>query len=298
MAAYSNQHTSQAPAVDFYGDASAWPMSELLHSEPLVERSELHNWRIRAHRHNDLTQIFLVLKGSAQARLDSVWHEVAAPSLLVIPQRVVHEFEWDKAAKGYVLSIRSELVHTLVQKMKPVAAAFQSAKIIDVTESRRFIHELFAEIHTECVDQRSLRDASLESMLRVLAIWLTRNSDSRSMPVSPPDRAARHLAKFVRAVDEQHKAHWSIAQYANALGLTPSHLNTICRKLADKSALDLVHARLLLAARRQLVYTERNIAGVAHHLGFVDPSYFTRFFKRKTGMTPGAYRRRSGTIYG
>ena len=99
-------------------------------------------------------------------------------------------------------------------------------------------------------------------------------------------------------VDAHHKSSWNVADYADALGITPSHLNAVCRRTAGKPALSIVHARLLLAARRELVYTEKNIAGIAHHLGFADPSYFTRFFKRETGMTPGAFRRRSGTFDG
>jgi AraC family transcriptional activator of pobA len=86
-----------------------------------------------------------------------------------------------------------------------------------------------------------------------------------------------------------------VADYADALGITPSHLNTVCKQLTGKSTLEVVHERLGLAARRELAYTERNIAGVAHRLGFEDPSYFTRFFKRETGVTPGEFRRRSGT---
>jgi len=286
---------NSVPAVDFYGDTSAWPISELVHSEPLVERSEVHNWRIRPHRHNDLTQIFFIFAGHGRARLDSVWHTATAPCLLMIPERVVHEFEWDNASDGYVLSIRSDLVNALTLRMKPVDRAFQTARVVDVAESSHFVREMFAEIHAECIDQRPLRDASLESLMRVLAIWLTRNTETLSPTTLSPDRAGLHFAKFTRLVDEQHKAHRSVAEYANALGISPSHLNATCRKLAGRSALDVIHARLLLAARRQLVYTERNIAGVAHHLGFVDPSYFARFFKRETGKTPGEFRRHSGT---
>ena len=296
MAKQDEDRARQVPAVDFYGDTATWPMSELVHSEPLVERSEMHDWKIRPHRHNDLAQLFLVLEGRGRARLDSVWYEVTAPCLLLIPVRVVHEFEWDNASAGYVLSISSSLINSLMRNMKPVEASMQSARIVDVSSSRGFVRELFAEIHIECVDRRPLRDASLESLVRVLAVWLTRNADSPTSAAAPPDRARTHFAKFTQAVNEHHKEHWSVAEYANILGISPSHLNAICRKLAEKSALDVIHARLMLAARRQLVYTEKNIAGVAYHLGFADPSYFARFFKRETGMTPAEYRKRSGTV--
>jgi AraC family transcriptional activator of pobA len=284
------------PAVDFYGDTSSWPMSELVHSERLVERSSLHGWRIRPHRHDDLTQLFLVLKGSGRARLDSVWHAVEAPCLLIIPERSVHEFEWAEASDGFVLSIRSSLVTALAQRIESLGPVFADAAMLDASESQQFLSELFAAIHDESVGQRSLKDVALDSLLRILAIWLARNSAMQATATAPASRAGKHYARFSRLVDKQHKLQWSVADYASALGITPSHLNAVCQQLVSRSALEVIHERLILAARRELAYTERNIAGVAHHLGFADPSYFTRFFKRQTGMTPGEYRRRSGTF--
>jgi len=281
------------PAVDFYGDTLAWPTSELLHSERLTERSRPHDWIIRPHRHNELIQLFLVLDGSGRARLDSVMHDVAGNSLLIIPERVVHEFEWVRGSEGYVLSIRSHLIAALARRIEPLGSIFDNASVVDATASRDFLDQIFSEIHMECTAQRPLKDVSLDSLLRVLAIWLARHSMARKSLSTLPGRAGKHYARFVKLVDERHKLHWSVADYANALGITPSHLNAVCRQLVGKSSLDLIHARLVLAARRELAYTESNIAGVAHRLGFADPSYFARFFRRNTGMTPGEYRRRS-----
>lgn len=291
-----NKLPDGVPAVDFYGDTSSWPMSELVHSERLIERSALHEWRIRPHRHDELTQLFLVLEGSGRARLDSVWHDVTSPCLLIIPERAVHEFEWAESSNGYVLSIRSSLAAVLVQRIQSLGTVFGDALLLDVSDSRQFISELFTAIHDESVGQAPLKDISLDSLIRVLAIWLARNPAGQSTTAAPASRAGKHYAKFMKIVDKHHKTQWSIADYASALGITPSHLNSICQQRVGKSALAIVHERLVLAARRELAYTERNIAGVAHHLGFADPSYFTRFFRRHTGMTPGEYRRRSGTF--
>lgn len=285
-----------APAVDFYGDTSAWPMSELVHCEKLVERSALHDWRIRPHRHNNLTQLFLVLDGSASARLDTVWQDVTAPCLIIVPERAVHEFKWAKASDGFVLSIHANLISALAQRVEALGAVFRDIAVVDEPLSLQFVSELFAEIHAESVGNRTLKDVSLDCLVRLLAIWLVRNSARQATTTTLPGRAGRHYARFVKLVDEKHKLHWSVAEYARALGITPSHLNAICKQMANKSTLAAIHERLVLAARRELAYTESNIAGVAHHLGFADPSYFTRFFKRETGMSPGEYRRRSGTF--
>lgn len=286
------------PAVDFYGDASTWPISELVHSENLIDRSELHGWRIRPHRHNDLMQLFLVLEGEGKARLDSEWLQVAAPSLIIVPERAVHEFKWAVASDGFALSIRSHLIAALSQRIEPLSAAFSNPAILDVSDSSQFLSGLFEAIHEESQESRLLKDVSLDALVRVLSIWLARNVAAESPAGSSPGRAGKHHSRFARLIDKHHKSQWSVADYASTLGITPSHLNAVCQKVTNKSALQIIHERLVLAARRELAYTERNVAGVAHHLGFADPSYFTRFFKRETGMTPAAYRRRSGTMNG
>jgi len=284
------------PAVDFYGDTSSWPLSELVHCEKLAERSELHDWQIRPHRHNDLTQLFIVLDGSGKAGLDSVWQDVQAPCVLIVPQRCVHEFDWAPSSDGYVLSIRSNVIAALEQRIEALGKIFNDARVIDISDSRQFIGELLAEIHAESQQQRSLKDVSLDSLVRVLAIWIARHSIAGEASTALSGRSLRHFTQFMQLVDAHHKRQWRAARYAKELGITASHLNTICHQQAGKSTLEIIHERLILAARRELAYTENNVAGVAYRLGFDDPSNFTRFFKRETGMTPGAYRRRSGTI--
>lgn len=64
--------------------------------------------------------------------------------------------------------------------------------------------------------------------------------------------------------------------------------------LANRSALQLLHERLLLEAKRQLTYTNMTIGQVADLLGFSEPAYFTRFFKRLTGLSPRDFRLRQG----
>ena len=232
MAHQDGKSPAPVPTVDFYGDTSAWPMSELVHSERLVKRSELHDWRIRPHRHNNLTQLFLVLEGSGKARLDSAWHDVASPCLLIVPERAVHEFEWLESSDGLVLSIRSNLVSALAQHIEPLGAIFGRAAMLNITESLPLITELFTAIHDECTALRPLKDVSLDSLIRVLAIWLARQTGTQAPAGALPGRAGKHYANFTRLLDEYHKSHWSVARYADALGITPSHLNAICQQLA------------------------------------------------------------------
>lgn len=63
-----------------------------------------------------------------------------------------------------------------------------------------------------------------------------------------------------------------------------------CRQISGESALDLLHGRLMLEARRLLAYTALPVSEIAVQLGYEDPAYFSKFFARSVGDTPSAYR--------
>jgi AraC family transcriptional activator of pobA len=81
----------------------------------------------------------------------------------------------------------------------------------------------------------------------------------------------------------------SIAQAVRAT-MPTARLNRLCKQLLDKTAKAVPHERLLLEAKRRLIYTRSNLDEIAYDLGFQDPAYFSRFFKRATGLTAGRFR--------
>ena len=93
-------------------------------------------------------------------------------------------------------------------------------------------------------------------------------------------------------VEAHHREHLAVGDYARLLGLTPERLNRLTRGETGQSALDILHARLAREACRRLTYTTAPIAKLALELGFDDPAYFCRFFKRRTGQSPREFRRR------
>jgi len=148
------------------------------------------------------------------------------------------------------------------------------------------------------VNERTMKELSLDNLIKALTIWVARNTAPPRAAADHANRASHHYERFTKLLGRHHRSQWTVSNYANEIGITPPHLNAICRKLGGASALRIVHDRLLLAARRELTYTEKSIAGIAASLGFTEPSYFTRFFKRQMEMTPKEYRRRSGTSAG
>ena len=90
------------------------------------------------------------------------------------------------------------------------------------------------------------------------------------------------FTRFLVLLEAHHAAHWPVARYADRLGLTPERLNRLVRAESGRSALQLIHDRLAREACRRLVYIAAPISRLAFELGFDDPAYFCRFFKRQT----------------
>lgn len=282
------------PSVDFYGKDEAWPTSERLHSEPLVDRSAHHNWVIRAHRHSNQVQIFLLIAGRGVAHLDSVRHEAEAPGVIVIPERCVHEFEWSSDCDGFVLSIASSLLAELKSRSSRFAKVLARPAVYRLAAGTG-LGDTFARIHREYEEDQPFRELALEALLVEMAISLSRTAGRDVEPTTRTGPGRRHFQRFQELLEVHHKDQWSAGRYAGALGISAPHLNAICKRYDGRSALQIVHERVMLAAKRGLAYTDVSVAGVARNLGFADPSYFTRFFRRSEGITPSAFRRQTGT---
>lgn len=286
------------PTVDFYEDAAEWSTSALLHSEPLIERSRLHAWKIRPHRHSSLTQLFWLMRGSGTARFDTESYELAAPCVVVVPKLCVHEFRWRRGSDGFALSIASALTDELRQQIGTQGYPLNQPAVLAAGSEDAYVNDLFLRIHDEYVNERPMKEILLESLIKALTIWVARHAAPARHSAEFANRASLHYERFTKLLERHYKDQWTVANYAHEIGITAPHLNAVCQRLGGASALGVAHERLLLAARRELVYTDKSIADVAADLGFSEPSYFTRFFKRKMQLTPKEYRRRSGTHAG
>jgi AraC family transcriptional activator of pobA len=277
------------PVFKLYGETAAWPTPDLLHCESIPERSRLHDWEIKPHRHGDLVQLLYVQGGSAELEVEGVVNRVQQPSLQVVPALSVHGFRFSQDIQGHVLSLALPLVEQLgtVLDSPPLARA----ACYPAGEQRRYLDALFDSIAEEYNTQQPGRELMLQSLISALLVWVGRRSQALAYAETQgQDRGREHLQRFTRLLESHFREHRPIEQYASELGISAAHLNALCRRLAGQSALQLINQRLLLEAKRCLVYTAMTINQVSDSLGFSEPAYFSRFFKRGSGLSPKAFR--------
>jgi AraC family transcriptional activator of pobA len=289
------------PVFTLYGEAGQ-PGADMLHLESIASRSQRYRWEIDAHVHQGLYQVLWLQAGRAQARLDADRQDCEGPVVITIPPGVVHAFRFAPHSQGCVVTLSARsLVEGDAQAAGPaLRQLFDRPRVLPLgageggNDAAR-IASLFALLHAEFNAPRPAGSP--------VPLWL-----ARALVWRLGERAARHthaavlarshhqalFTRFLELVEAQHAAHWPVSRYAARLGLTAERLNRLVRAEAGRSALDLVHERLAREACRRLAYVAAPISKLAFELGFEDPAYFCRFFKRRMGCSPRAWRQRCG----
>jgi AraC family transcriptional activator of pobA len=99
------------------------------------------------------------------------------------------------------------------------------------------------------------------------------------------------LAEVFGVIEARYRDPISLRDVAAKMGLTPGHLTTVVRKKTGRPVLDWINERRMSEARRLLVATDETVAEVGRSVGFSDPVYFARCFRREHGMSPLRWRR-------
>jgi AraC family transcriptional activator of pobA len=146
---------------------------------------------------------------------------------------------------------------------------------------------LFRDISCEFEKHEKLAVEMIRHQPRLLMVHLSRLYAAAS---PAPFAAVSLVRRFGQAVERSFRASTSVLDYAQTLGVTTSHLNESLRLETGLTAGELIRARLLLEAKRLLLHSELTMAEIGYELGFKDPSYFSRFIRRKPKTSPAKLR--------
>jgi AraC family transcriptional regulator, transcriptional activator of pobA len=127
-------------------------------------------------------------------------------------------------------------------------------------------------------------------LLRIVLVVMLRLSVGSELILPGAGEKAGILQRFRQLVEMNFRNHWTIGQYADALGISTDRLHAVCTSGIGKPPKALVSERLAHEAVQRMERSSITIQQLGHSLGFNDPAHFSSFFKRMTGMPPGRYR--------
>lgn len=273
------------PNFFIYGEPDKPLDVGFMHVETIMERRHVHHGHAAAHKHNQMAQIALWTAGGGLWLMEDQKLEFTAPAVSFVPSGVVHGFtvaptESDaivvSVADGALPPIRAL---SALDMDRPLMVRGMGGNPLwnHLGTVMRLLHE----------DYRSGRAASLAALVAVAA------NDIADLVQSDMagERISGNLANaFRRLVDRHFRENWPVERYVSALGTTPHLLDKACRNAHGLSIKAFVDERRLLEAKRLLLFTVRCVEDISYEVGFRDPAYFSRFFRRRTGAPPGRWR--------
>jgi len=269
------------PTYALYGEADGSRQHEWLHWETIQSRSRLYGYRIAPHRHDRLFQILSLTGGWASLMLDGETFDLKPPVIVVVPALTVHGYVFSDDVEGVVVTLMERDVVEGLEVPPAGVIGSGTAAVNAVLET------LLAEADRPGV----WHDLAMRAHITLLQVALHR---ARSLPAprhQGADRALLHANAFRWLVDQKFRETRRIADYAANMGVSQTHLNRVSRQVLGVSALAVVEARIVLEARRQLLFSTLSIKQIGAGLGYDDPAYFTRFLKRQLGVAPATFRR-------
>lgn len=284
------------PHYDLYGEAPGRAPDRLVHVETIEARSAGHHWKIEPHLHRALAQLVFVLRGRGVVTAESVRAQYRPPALIVMPAGVVHGFEFEPGTSGHVVTLSDALLRELVRRDAAIAALFRRPTTLELTAPALRSTDLaqgLRRLAREFARREEGRELALLGWTEVLLANVLRLARATDEPADAASDGRRQVvARFGELIERRFREGAPLRSYAEALNVSESRLRTACLSTTGQAPIQLIHARLVLEAKRQLLYTADPVRRIAYGLGFEDPAYFTRFFTRRAGVSPRAFRQR------
>ncbi len=256
--------------------------------ESLTSEGELiHN----LHRHDFYFALF-VNHGEGVHEIDFTSYHVGDHTVFFMRPGQVHRLVLQKGSSGFLLQFTQDFYAARENLSNPVLRKARSKNHWQLgKEGFGRIFSTLNVVHQEFNEKQERYREVIQAYLEILLIELSRQSENSQEVVSEAKLYANErMEALMELVENNFATQKQPSHYADMLNLTLYQLNAITKKTLDKTCSEIITERIILEAKRLLIATPNQVIQIADLLGYEDPSYFIRFFKKHTGHTPEVFR--------
>ena len=306
----STQFVPVSSAVESGDSPFANPMP--VTSQAMIDRFDrslsVQQWVMNDPGRRDRCYGVLLLSGRAQIQLRQGTIEAKAPALIWLPLGETQAVSVTAGADGYVLSVADDLVArscgtsggSVAGTMGsiggglPLRFAADTVHVVPLTDGDRdhaLLSSSFDAIRSELMHNALGASVVVGAQLQVILTIVVRLAQGVMEQRHQHGPGSITFQRFLQVLELHFREHWNVADYASTLGISERRLGSAVLRATGKPPLTIVHERVIRDACMRLEQSPLAVAQIAYGLGFRDPAYFSRFFKRYMGKAPGAYRR-------
>lgn len=256
---------------------------------------ETHSFVEKPHRHN-FYLLVLFTNGSGSHEIDFTRYDIKPGSLFVLQPGQIHHWQLSEDIEGYIFFYSQEVYNLYFGNKKLEDYPFYQSvmsqpEIIFEADEMASILPYFHLMITESQTNALRKEEKLLNLLDCIHIKVAQKYLSTANHKTHSYNYKLH--QLEQLLEQHYKTEKSPSFYAEKMSITLKHLNRICKDILNQTVTELITNRVILEAKRLLTNPSKTINQVADTLGFENYSYFTRLFKKQTGMTPGKFRKSS-----
>jgi AraC-like DNA-binding protein len=255
-------------------------------------------WVMSDPGRRDRCYAILLLGGRGHVGLRQGTIECTAPALVWLPLGETQNFSVAAGSDGYLLSVADDLVarHCGQPTGGSVPLRFAADTVHNVSppedsENLQLLARSFEAIRTELMQNALGASLVVGAHLQIVLTMVLRLAKGVMEQRDKHRPGSITFQRFLQVLELHFREHWNVADYATALGVSERRLGSAVLRATGKPPLTVIHERVLREACMRLEQSPLGVAQIAYGLGFRDPAYFSRFFKRYMGEAPGGYRR-------
>lgn len=248
------------------------------------------------HRHNYYT-IILIKKGSGKHIIDFQEYEMTNNSIYFVAPGQVHQVLPASRSEGFVLTFTADFLLRNNISEQLINDVYLYNNFGESPPLPLHDHELLA--YVELIKQikdfsRANSNYGNEAIGSLLKLFLIKSYSlcnlcgSEELQSSEPRNPL--FRNFKNQIDKNFSLKHKVNDYAELLSVSSDYLNKVVKSLSGFSAKDYIQNRLMVEAKRNLLFTDLSNKELAYQLGFEEPAHFSNFFKKHAGTTPVEFR--------
>ncbi|WP_020603887.1 helix-turn-helix domain-containing protein [Spirosoma spitsbergense] len=248
------------------------------------------------HRHS-FYELIYIETGTGVHTIDFVDYPIQNHTLYLLSPGQVHSLQKGHIDAGFVLIFdRDYLTPDQLenQPLMQILVCSRQLPQISLAETDQ-LHLHYCEMLI--CDELARTQPDYELIRLTLKIMLIKGLRASHFQIGadsrPTERAKKLFFDFLWLVEESYSHRQEVGYYADKLGVSAKYLTDLTRQINGKSALQLIHDRVLTEGKRLLFYSELSVKEITGQIGFDEASYFSRFFTGKVGFTPKEFQKRN-----
>jgi AraC family transcriptional regulator, transcriptional activator of pobA len=245
---------------------------------------------IEPHQH-DHEEILIITKGNPEHFIDFVKVSLKAPVIIYVAQGKIHRFVPDINTRGWAVRYSSDFVtgskfHFYSNFLDNVKCRFDNNECFSIlTEYCRLMKIEHRAVPPDFTVIRHLLQAFLAKLEAEDNRQFIQNNSSKKIQLIV-------FENFLKILENNFRRPEGVGFYAERLNMSARNLNIITQNIFRKSVSDVIESRKIVEAKQLLMNSEKTVSEICFELGYNEKSYFTRVFRKNTGITPTDFRKK------